>query len=265
MYKLGVIGVGNMGGAIIRGILNSNTIDPKDIIIFERNKDKVSDLIEKKVTLASSEEELISKTDKVLLAIRPQGFKNLSLKIRNSIKKNSLIISIAAGVSIKDMNELFGDSNKYIRVMSNTPAIVKEGMTAISLDENIDQNYIDFAIQIFESVGKVIIIEEEKIPAFTGFVGCMPAYIFMLIESASDAAVSHGFSRKEIYQLMSQVLLGSAKLVQETGKHPAELKDEVTSPGGSTIKGVLVLEKSGFRNAIIEAVHEGTKSSEKLI
>lgn len=265
MYDLGIIGVGNMGGAIIRGAIQSGLINPHKIIIYERHKEKVRDILQRGVTLAGSETEVVKKTKRVLFAIRPQGFRDLGKKIRDELQDESLIISIAAGVSIEEMKEIFGASYKYIRVMSNTPATIGEGMTAIAPDEGLDRESIDFAFELFERVGKVIILDEEKIASFTGFVGCMPAYLFMLIESASDAAVSHGFSRNEIYQLMSQVMLGSAKLVQETGKHPAELKDEVTTPGGSTIKGVLVLEKHGFRNAIIEAVHAGTKASEKLI
>lgn len=265
MYELGIIGVGNMGGAIIRGAIRSGLIPPSSIIIYERNKNKVRDILQRGVAFAESEEEIVLSSKRLLIAIRPQGFEELGKKIKDKIEKGTLLISIAAGVSIDAMKEIFGVENKYIRVMSNTPATIGEGMTAISVDDGIENESIDFAINLFGCVGKVITLEEDKIAAFTGFVGCMPAYIFMLIESASDAAVSHGFARNEIYQLMSQVLLGSAKLVQESGKHPAELKDEVTSPGGSTIKGVLVLEKAGFRNAIIEAVHEGTKASEKLI
>ena len=265
MYELGIIGVGNMGGAIVRGAIKSGLIAPKSIIIYERNKEKVRDILQRGVSYASSEEELVSKSKRLLIAIRPQGFEELGNKIKDKLEKDTLIISIAAGVSIAAMKDIFGEDKKYIRVMSNTPATIGEGMTAISPEKGLDSESTDFAFNLFESVGKVIVLDESKIASFTGFVGCMPAYLFMLIESASDAAVSHGFSRAEIYQLMSQVMLGSAKLVQESGKHPAELKDEVTSPGGSTIKGVLVLEKAGFRNAIIEAVHEGTRASEKLI
>lgn len=265
MYELGIIGVGNMGGAIIRGAIKSGLIEPQNIIIYEKTRDKVEDLISKGVTLAESEKDLVKKSKRIFLAIKPQGFKKLGESIKDDIKSDQLIISIAAGVSIDAMKKIFGVQNKYIRVMSNTPALTGEGMTAISPDFGIDKESVDFTVSLFKSVGKVVDLEEEKIAAFSGIAGCMPAYVYMFIEAAADAGVSHGIPRKDAYEMVSQALLGSAKLMLESGKHPGELKDQVTSPGGSTIKGVMALEKAGFRNAIIEAVHEGTKASEKLI
>lgn len=265
MFDFGVIGVGNMGGAIIRRGISSGVLDPNKIIIFEKHKEKVKDLIEMGVYSASDEAEVFLKSNRILLSIRPQGFVDLGKKVKGKINDNTLLISIAAGVNISKLKEIFGEQNKYVRVMSNTPALIGEAMTAIFFDDSVGEEYRQFAVELFKSIGKITVLAEDRIPAFTGFAGCMPAYIFMFIEAASDGAVSHGFSREEIYALISQALMGSAKLVMETGLHPAELKDQVTSPGGATIKGVVALEKYGFRNAIIEAINEGTKASEDLL
>ena len=257
MYKLGVIGLGNMGGAIVRGILESETFDPKEITIFEKNKEKVEDLLEKGINLSESEEDLIKNSKNILLAIKPQGFKKLGKALSGNLEKESTLISIAAGITLKDMEEIFSHK-KVIRVMPNTPALIRKGMTAISPSENVDDKDIEFVKEIFGSVGGIAVMDENYIDAFQGLAGCMPAFVYMFIEAAADSGVKNGLKRQDAYKFVSQALVGSAEMVLKTGKHPGELKDQVTSPGGTTIKGVVTLEEEGFRNAIIKAVDAST-------
>lgn len=263
MYKLGVIGVGNMGGAIVRGVLDSGLLNPPDIILFEKNKDKVKDLIDRNIGMAESEKDLVINSENILLSVKPQSFKELAEIIKGDLGEEVLLISIAAGISLDQLEDLFDHKNN-IRVMPNTPALVGAGMSAISHGENASEENIDFVKNMFSSLGEIEVIAEEKIDAFSGVAGCMPAFVYIFIEAAADAAVKNGLKREEAYKYVAQTLLGSAKMVLETGKHPGELKDQVTSPAGTTIRGVLALEELGFRNAIIKAVDASSNAEIKL-
>lgn len=260
MYKLGIIGVGNMGGAILRGVLESKNLDPSEIIMFERNKDKIKDLLDKGVSLGKSEEEVFNDSENILLSIKPQSFKELGKKISGKISDEKVLISIAAGVSLDQMKEFFSHE-KNIRIMPNTPALIGRGMSAIVPSESISDDERTFVEEIFKSVGEVTTtIDEKKIDAYSAVAGCMPAFVYMFIEAAADAGVKNGLKRDEAYKYVSQAVMGSAEMVLKTGKHPGELKDQVTSPGGTTIRGVVSLEKNGFRNAVIEGVDESANA-----
>lgn len=260
MYKLGIIGVGNMGGAILRGVLESKNLDSSEIIMFERNKDKIKDLLDKGVTLGKSEEEVFNDSENILLSIKPQSFKELGKKISGKISDEKVLISIAAGVSLDQMKEFFSHE-KNIRIMPNTPALIGRGMSAIVPSESISDDERTFVEEIFKSVGEVTTtIDEKKIDAYSAVAGCMPAFVYMFIEAAADAGVKNGLKRDEAYKYVSQAVMGSAEMVLKTGKHPGELKDQVTSPGGTTIRGVVSLEKNGFRNAVIEGVDESANA-----
>lgn len=260
MYKLGIIGVGNMGGAILRGVLESKNLDPAEIIMFERNKDKIKDLLNKGVSLGKSEEEVFNDSENILLSIKPQSFKELGKKISGKISDEKVLISIAAGVSLDHMKEFFSHE-KNIRIMPNTPALIGRGMSAIVPGESISDDERTFVEEIFKSVGEVTTtIDEKKIDAYSAVAGCMPAFVYMFIEAAADAGVKNGLKRDEAYKYVSQAVMGSAEMILKTGKHPGELKDQVTSPGGTTIRGVVSLEKNGFRNAVIEGVDESANA-----
>lgn len=262
MYKLGIIGCGSMGGAIIRGALKAGIISASDLIIYDHNKDKIQDLLDQGASLARSEEDLAGQVENLLLAVKPQSFKNLANTLKGKIPTQTLLISIAAGVSIEKIQVDFGHE-KVLRAMPNTPALVNEGMTSLSVEEKY-LNQLDFAKDLFESVGKITLIGEEKIDAFAGLAGCMPAFVFMFIEAAADAGVKNGIKRADAYDYVAQALLGSAKMVLETKDHPGKLKDQVCSPGGTTIEGVLALEEAGFRNSIIQAVDSASNKKIKL-
>lgn len=253
MYKLGVIGVGNMGGSILRGVLESGYISGEDIIVFDHHKENLKDLFEKNVNYSDSELDIIKNVEYLLLSVKPQSFKELSKKIKGKISEDTVLISIAVGISISQLEKYFGDL-KFIRVMPNTPALVGEGMSSLTKNEKTSEEELEFAKGIFSSIGKVTVIDEKMIDVFSGLAGCMPAFVYMFIEAAADAGVKNGMKRKDSYDYVSQAVLGSAKMVRDTKIHPGELKDQVTSPGGTTIQGVVTLEDEGFRNAIIKAV-----------
>lgn len=264
MYDLGVIGVGNMGGAILNGTLNADVLEPSKVIIYEREVEKTLEFLEKNVRMANSENEVAAYSKIILLAVKPTAMKTLGEKIKANINEEAIIVSIAAGVSIDDLKEYFGENHRYVRVMPNTPALINEGMTAIVPGNTVHMDDLKMIIKLFESVGRTTILSEDKIDAFAGATSCMPAFVYIFIESAADAAIKNGLTRREAYEFISQALIGSAKMVLETDKHPGELKDQVTSPLGSTIRGVMALEREGFRNAVITAVDEATMASKKL-
>lgn len=255
--KIGILGVGNMGGAILMGGLKSAAIPSRDVLIYNRSIDKIQKFIDLGVQNAKDEIEVASKSDILILAVKPQNFLELSQKIKSYIKDQTVLVSIAAGLSLSDLENMF-EHKKIIRVMPNTPALISQAMSAICRNENVsDEEY--FAVKdIFEAIGQVAEIEESLFDAFSGISGCMPAYVFMFIEASVDAAVKNGLKRDEAYKYVAKAIAGSANLMLETGLHPAELKDQVTSPKGSTIRGVLALEREGFRNAIISAVDESS-------
>lgn len=262
MYKLGIIGCGSMGGAIIRGALKAGVLSGADLIIYDHNIDKIKDLLDQGASLAKSETDLVGQVENLLIAVKPQSFKNLAKSLKGKIPGQTLLISIAAGVSIEKIKNGFGH-DKVLRAMPNTPALVNEGMTSLSAEEKY-LGEIDFAKDFFQAVGKITLINEEKIDAFSGLAGCMPAFAFMFIEAAADAGVKNGIKRADAYEYVSQALLGSAKMLLETKDHPGKLKDQVCSPGGTTIEGVLALEEAGFRNAIIKAVDSASNKKIKL-
>lgn len=253
--KLGILGVGNMGGAILMGMLKQAAVSSKDVVIYNRSPEKIEKFVELGVSVAKDELDLVSNSDILLLGVKPKDFEALASRIKDHIKEDALIISIAAGISTQRLQELF-DRKKCVRVMPNTPALIGQGMTAISRNEDLSEDNLYTVKEIFDVVGETAIIEENLMEAFSSISGCMPAFVDIFIEATADAAVSEGIKREDAYKYISKAVAGSAQMVYETGQHPGVLKDQVCSPSGSTIKGVLALERDGFRNAVINAILE---------
>ena len=267
MKKIGFIGAGNMGGAIISGIIASKICAPENIYVFDTNK-KALEKLDSKISTAHTLEDVCG-CDIVFLAVKPNVIYGVIDKIKGLIVKNTVIVSIAAGQSIKKLTAAFEyDNIKLVRVMPNTPALVGEAMSAVALNGEMskDENKeaAQFILSIFESFGKAEIVDEKLMDVVTGVSGSSPAYIFMLIEAMADAAVLGGMARDKAYIFAAQSVLGSAKMVLECGKHPAELKDMVCSPGGTTIEAVKVLEDKGFKSAVIDAIDACVKKSQLL-
>ena len=253
--KIGFIGGGNMGGAIIKGIVASGIADAGCIFVSDKNPDALDALrTEYGVQTTDDNREVVRVSDVLFLCVKPQILYGVIDEIKDDVNPNSLIVSIAAGQAIGDIEEAFGKKIKLIRVMPNTPALVGEGMSALAFNENVTREEGETAARIFSSFGRCEIVAESLMDAVTAVSGSSPAYVFMMIEAMADAAVKEGMTRKQAYVFAAQSVMGSAKMVLETGLHPGELKDMVCSPAGTTIDAVAALEKNGFRNALLDAM-----------
>jgi len=262
---VGFIGAGKMGSAIAKAIAKSRVISPEKIYIYDVDTNKSSQLgRESGATVLKSNEEVIKKSDIIILAVVP-GVIRTVLEPCKHLFNNKILVSIAAGVSISTYKEILGDKAKVIRTMPNRPALVSEGMTLISYESSIiSKDEVEAVKALFETTGRVEILDENLMSEVIALTSSSPAYIFMLIESMADAAVSYGIPRKSAYIMAAQAVLGSAKMVLETGKHPAELKDEICTPAGTTIEAVKTLEKNSFRYAIIEAMENCTIKAREI-
>ena len=253
--KLGFIGTGNMAGAIMGGVIKSNVFKPEEIIgadLFAPGREKVKELYGINVT--DSNKEVIEKSEVVIFSVKPQFYADVIQEVKDLVRPEQLIITIAPGKTLAWLAEQFGKDVKIVRTMPNTPAMVGEGMTAVCPNEHLTEDEIAYVKSLLESFSRAEIVPERLMDVVTAVSGSSPAYVFMLIEAMADAAVEQGMPRAQAYKFAAQAVMGSAKMVLETGKHPGELKDMVCSPAGTTIKAVRVLEKEGLRSAVIEAM-----------
>ena len=267
--KLGFIGGGNMTEALLKGLLASSSVGPKDILVSDLLSDRLEYLNkEYKVKITDDSRKLVQKSDILILAIKPQVVGKVLESFSDIVDNHKVIISVAAGISINFIEDILNREGKnkisVIRTMPNTPALVQEGVTAICGGGHSSKLDIKIAHHIFKAIGQTVAIEETHMDAVTGLSGSGPAYIFMIIEALSDAGVKVGLSREVSNILTIQTILGSAKLARDGGKHPGELKDMVTSPGGTTISGLHMLEEGGVRTALMNAVERATQRSREL-
>ena len=243
--KLAFIGAGNMAQAMIGGVLRKGLL-PKNEIIATAATQKTIDTVAAQygvnVTLDNKE---AAKADIIVLAVKPVYY----------VSSEQIIVTIAAGKSVAWVEEAFGGSHKIVRTMPNTPALVGEGITAVCPNANVGEEDLKQVCDILESFGKAEVISEKIMDAVIAVSGSSPAYVFLFIEAMADAAVAEGMPRAQAYQFAAQSVLGSAKMVLETGKHPGELKDMVCSPAGTTIDAVRVLEQGGLRGIVMDAMH----------
>lgn len=254
MLTLGVIGTGNMGEALLRGALQSGAVDGSQVTIFDVNHEKAMRLGESLgVRAAASLTDLLRTADMFLLAVKPNVFGTLLRENRDAFYGKALI-SIAAGWSGERLQESLPDDTRVLRVMPNTPALVGEGMTVFEAGATLLPEEKEFAAKLFSAVGKVETVDPKLMDAVIGISGSGPAYVYMFIEALGDGGVRAGLPRDVSYKLAAQTLIGAAKMVEETGRHPGELKDMVCSPGGTTIEAVAALEKAGLRPAVLSAV-----------
>lgn len=251
---IGFIGGGNMASAIIGGILNSGLAAKEQITATAKTDQTLASLQERfNIHTTHSNPEAAQKADILFLAVKPYLFPDVIAEIKDSIRKDTLLVSIAAGQTISAIEALFGKEIKLVRAMPNTPALVGEAMSALCTNKNVSKTELAEVISIFDSFGKCEVIPENMMDAVIGVSGSSPAYVYMFIEAMADAAVADGMPRAQAYKFAAQSVLGSAKMVLETGTHPGALKDAVCSPGGTTIEAVAVLEQQGMRNAVITA------------
>lgn len=262
--KLGFIGCGNMAGAIISGILSAGLCAPEDIIATDVSADARARAEAKWQIRTAAENRVVAQADIVFIAIKPQYTDAALAELAPMLTPSQLVISIVAGKSLAYFAEVLGAEIPVIRTMPNTPAMVGEGMTALSPNAQVSSAQLETARQIFGCFGKAEVLPENLMPAVVGVSGSSPAYVFMMIESMADAAVAEGMPRTQAYTFAAQAVLGSAKMVLETGLHPGELKDMVCSPAGTTIEAVRVLEETGLRGSLMQAVHTSAEASRHL-
>ena len=263
--KLGFIGTGNMGTPLVKGAVRSGIAAPADIFIYDVDRRKAASLSrETEVVQAGSNSEVVRNSDYIVLAVKPNYIKSALEECRDSFDASKILVSIAVGVSIASLKQILGETSRVVRTMPNIPLLVGEGMTMRCFGDNIASEEKTVVRRLFEGSGKVEELEERLMSEVTALTGSSPAYVFMFIEAMADAAVQSGIPRGITYRLAAQAVLGSAKMVLETGKHPAELKDQVCSPGGTTIEAVNALERNGFRFAVMDAMAECTKKAKEI-
>jgi pyrroline-5-carboxylate reductase len=262
--RLGFIGAGNMGEALLKGLLK--TQKPEQIRLSARRPERVAELEKTYGVKGGSNLEVASCSEVLLLCVKPQILDQVLRGLQ--IPPETLVISVAAGVPIaaieRRLHQGPGSHPRVVRAMPNTPATVGAGATGIALSEHATEADLVTAKMVFDSVGLTVVLEESQLDAVTGLSGSGPAYLFLIIEALSDAGVKVGLSRRASMQLAAQTVLGSAKLLIESGQHPGMLKDGVTSPGGTAIAGLHTLEAGGLRNVLMNAVEAATRRSREL-
>lgn len=260
MDRIGIIGTGNMGSAIAEGLIAKN----REIIVSDANEENLKYLAKfENVLTTTNNLEVVEKSKYVILAVKPNIYPRVIDEIKNYLGDEKIVITIAAGQNLKKLNDQM-PNKKIVMTMPNTPALVQEGMSAICPNENVSKEEVEEVLEIFNSFGRASLIEEYQFDSFQAACSCLPAYVYMFIEAVSDGAVLHGMKRQDSYEFIAQAVMGTAKMVLETKKHPGELKDMVTSPGGTTIEGLKVLEESGFRGAIIDAISAAVEKSKNM-
>lgn len=263
--KLGFIGCGNMAKAIIGGILDSGLLKPEDIIASDVNRaalEKAQETL--KITVSQSNTAVASGCEVLVLAVKPQFYLSVIEEISSSVAESTVVVTIAPGQTLKKLKEMFGRKVKLVRTMPNTPAMVCAGMTALCKNELVTEQEFEYVCSLLNCFGKTEEVAEYMMDAVVAVSGSSPAYVYMMIEAMADAAVMGGMPRDKAYTFAAQAVLGSAKMVLETGLHPGALKDMVCSPAGTTIEAVKVLEEKGFRSSIIDAMQACIDKSRTL-
>lgn len=263
--KIAIIGGGKMGSIIAAGLISRKIISQKDITVTDIDATR-RELIRSDMGLQVSAENrhAVKNASIIILAIKPQNMFQTLKEISTAINKSKLVISIAAGITTGFIEGYLTKGVRVIRVMPNTPALVSSGATAVAKGSCATAQDIKLARAIFDAVGLTVEVEEKMLDAVTGLSGSGPAYCFVMIEALSDAGVQMGLPRELALKLACQTMLGSATLCLQSDKHPAQLKDMVTSPGGTTAAGLKVLEEGKIRATLIAAVEAATKRSKEL-
>ncbi len=263
--KVGFLGAGNMGEAMIKGLLQAGLVPAASIGATDVRRERLEQIATQYgIRSARSNPALVSESDVVILAVKPQIMAAVLKEIAPAVDGTTLFISIAAGLPTRTLRAQLGRPARLIRVMPNTPALVLEGVTAIARAEGLEAGDLETAQELFGAVGRVVVLEEDALDAVTGLSGSGPAYVAIVIESLADGGVKMGLDRATAMTLAAQTVLGSAKLILETGVHPGQLKDMVSSPGGTTIAGISALEEGGVRRTFINAVERATQRSREL-
>ena len=261
--KVGIIGCGNMGGAILYGALESGILSKDDVYVYDINPAMMEKSSGWGVHLSRNDEDVCQNADLILLAVKPQNAAEALAQCKKALEGKALM-SIVAGVTVSRLQAMIDGTPRILRIMPNTPAMVFEGAFALCSDNDFTNEELEAAKSLYSSIGIVELVPEHLIDAVCGLSGGGPAYVSMFIEAMADGGVKQGLPRKTAYRLAAQTCLGTAKMILETNIHPGELKDMVTSPGGTTIEGCEALEKGGMRAAVMECINAGAEKSKQL-
>lgn len=263
--RMGFIGGGNMGEALMKGLLAASLLEPGRIVVNDVSAPRLAFLKERYgVETESTIGALAARSTVILLAVKPQNITEVLSELRRHLAHKPLVLSIAAGISIETLTAGLGPEVPVVRVMPNTPALVQQGASALSRGKAATDEHMALAKTLFQAVGTAIEVEEKWMDAVTGLSGSGPAYFLLLLESLMDAGVLVGLPRPVARELVLQTALGTVLMARDSGKHPAELKDMITSPAGTTIEGLAVMEDAGIRGTLIRAVEAATLRSEQL-
>ena len=265
MTKVALIGCGNIGEALLAGLLADGLATPADLWATDVVQDRLMALRNRYgIRTGHDNAEAASWGDVVVLAVKPQIVDLVLDGLKDRVPERALIVSVAAGIPLARIAARLGGNRKLVRVMPNAPALVRAGASALAVSPSVSMDERALVVRLFEAVGTVVVVEERLMDAVTGLSGSGPAYVFQIIEALADGGVKMGLPRDTALTLAAQTVFGSAKLQIETGDHPGRLKDKVASPGGTTIAGLHALEAGGVRAALIAAVESATKRSEEL-
>ncbi|WP_213819022.1 pyrroline-5-carboxylate reductase [Garciella nitratireducens] len=262
---IGFIGAGNMAKAMIGGILQAKILPPEKVFLSNPHKEKLEAMKKEfGVQITLDNKEVAQRADILVLSVKPYLYSKVIQEIKDEIQQHTILVNIAAGVSIESIEQTFAKKVKVVRVMPNTPAQVGEAMSCVCVNKEVTKEELQEVMDIFHSFGEVEVIDENLMDVATGVSGSSPAYVYLFIEALADGAVLEGMPREKAYKLAAQAVLGSAKMVLESKEHPAKLKDQVCSPGGTTIEAVACLEKNYFRSTVIQAVQTATQKSKEM-
>lgn len=261
--KIGIIGCGNMGGAILYGALESGVLAKENVYVYDINPAMMDKAKGWGVNLAEDDEDVCTKSDIILLAVKPQNAAEALAQCKKALDGKAMM-SIVAGVTVERLHNMIDGTPRILRLLPNTPAMVFEGAFAICSDNDFTEEELEIAKAIYGAIGIIEMIPEHLIDAACALNGGGPAFVAMFIEAMADGGVKQGLPRSTAYRLASQTCLGTAKMILEQGIHPGALKDMVTSPGGTTIEGCEALERGGMRGAVIDCINKAAEKSKKL-
>jgi pyrroline-5-carboxylate reductase len=263
--EFGLLGGGQMATAIAKGVVQSNVAESRAIAFFEPNSDQVAKIkgMFPEAVLVESAAELFERCDRLILAVKPQVLEGIAMGLASHVTPHHHLISIAAGISLAKLTQWFR-TERFTRVMPNTPCQSLQGASGVAHAHGVSENDKHWTERIFRSVGTMVQVTDEQLHAVTGVSGSGPAYVLMMIEALSDGGVAAGLSREVSLKLATQTVLGAAAMVQQTQIHPAILREQVTSPAGTTIEALKVLEAGAFRSILLQAVVAATNRSKEL-
>jgi pyrroline-5-carboxylate reductase len=263
--RLGFLGAGNMAGALIKGLLHGQVLPAGQIIASDVKEDRLEQLRSAHgIKTTTDNHILLREADVLVLSVKPQVIDKVLTEVSARVRPDQLVVSVAAGVPVEALEARLPPGSRVVRAMPNTPATVQAGATAIAGGAHASADDLRIARELFEAVGRVVVLDEALLDAVTGLSGSGPAYLMLIIEALADGGVKVGLHRDTALLLAAQTVFGSAKLLLETGEHPGRLKDMVTSPGGTAIAGLHTLESGGLRKTLMDAVEVATRRSIEL-